>query len=280
MKMDIRKSCKNPIFIQYIVLFLLVLIVFAFADFYNLNNKCEKSYLLNTITNTAHELYNNIFMQDAEIYLSIQDINVNFNNCIYLDKISRTLVLTMQDKVVHFELNSNNANVDYNLVDMGKTIYIKQDNVDYIHLSTFCTFYDLIYYFDSDNNICIANSCANGTFNRGYVNFNSLSQNYSMHINTNEWEVQVILDDAYYETSNKYYTVNIYNDNLNYVGRILKKYIDVPKIERASEESDAFSDTFKSIIINNTDTQVDRRVDVNAISLIKLSSIDRKNKWY
>ena len=275
MKINIKEKFQNVVFVQYVVLFIVIVSLFVFADFDFLNKNVATLYVINTINNTKLEISNNIYMKDNEIYLSIEDINNNFNNSVYLDKMSRTIILTTEDEVVQFELNSTKASVNYKVNDMKTEVYIKHNNIDYINLHVLSNLYGFVVFVDSDNNVCISKEVLEGSFNKQYINFNSICENYVRHLNSTAWNVKVVLDKLYYTKTENYYTVIMYNDEASFIGKVLKKYIDVDIIQK-EEDTKVVDNKFNSVIVNNTDTALDKNVEINAINLIKLSSAEGK----
>ena len=277
MKINFKDILKNISLIQYTILLILIVITFAFADFNNLNKIDETRWIKNTVTDVVQKkIYpNDICIKNEEIYLNVENINNNFNNSVYIDKLSRTAILTMEDKIAQFGINSLTSMINYVSNNIEKPLYIRENNEDYINLRVISEFYGLNCCLDSEGNICIYTELLDATFTKAYVNFISLHNEYTLHLNTNSWKIKVILDTAYYSQDNKYYTIIANNDEKTIMGRVLKKFVDVPIISNNIEpEKENF--TFKSMIINNKDVSIDDKVDINLINLVKLISSDGK----
>lgn len=277
MKINFKDILKNISLIQYTILLILIVITFAFADFNNLNKIDETRWIKNTVTDVVQKkIYpNDICIKNEEIYLNVENINNNFNNSVYIDKLSRTAILTMEDKIAQFGINSLTSMINYVPNNLEKPVYIRENNEDYINLRVISEFYGLDCCLDSEGNICIYTELLDATFTKAYVNFISLHNEYTLHLNTNSWKIKVILDTAYYSQDNKYYTIIANNDEKTITGRVLKKFVDVPIISNNIEpEKENF--TFESMIINNKDVSIDDKVDINLINLVKLISSDGK----
>ena len=275
MEMESKVKFKNISLIQYVILFILIFVLFLFADFDNLNKITESTWINNSIANTMSEIQS-MHINDGQIYLSVVDINSNFNNSIYIDKISRIAILTLPDKVAHFYLNSSEAIINNVNTDIGKVTYIKVNNEDYINLDVIAKLHNVNYQVDNSNNICIFSKSIEAKVNKAYVNVLDSFKKYNLHLNLSKWNLNVILDEAYYLGKEKYYTVIANNDENIMMGHVLKKFINVQTLSLDNESSEQHNVEFKSMMINNVDKTLDDKVDVNLINLIKLSSSDGK----
>lgn len=278
MKINFKDILKNISLIQYTILLILIVITFALADFYNLNKITNKNWIKNTVTEAMQEITNpnDVYTKNEEIYLNVDSINNNFNDSVYLDKISRTAICTMEDKVMQFGMNSLVSTVNYVEINNEMPVYIKENNEDYINLEEISNFYGVNYHKDSAGNICIFTEIFDANFTKSYVNFKSVVGEYILHINTKEWEVKVIIDNAYYDNDSKYYTIIVYNDDISIIGQVLKKFIKVPIIQKEEQLPEVESTKFKSMIVNSTNTTLNLNVDINLINLVKLSSSEGK----
>lgn len=277
MKINFKDILKNISLIQYTILLISIVITFVLADFYNLNKIDEARWIKNTVTDVVQKKIepNDVCMKNEEIYLNVENINNNFNNSVYIDKLSRTAILTMEDKSAQFGINSLTSMVNYVSNNLEKPAYIRENNEDYINLKTITEFYGLYCCLDSEGNICIYKELLDAEFTKSYVNFMPLGNEYTLHLNTNSWEIKVILDTAYYLQDNKYYTIIVNNNDRCIIGQVLKKNVDVPIISNTIvPEKGNYS--FKSMIVNNNDLSIDDKVDINLINLIKLGSSDGK----
>ena len=275
MKMDSKVKFRNISLIQYLILAILIFVLFLFADFDNLNQVTKKTWIKNTITSTMSEIQS-MYINDGQIYLSVADINNNFNNSIYVDKISRIAILTLQDKVIHFYLNSSEAIINNVNINIEKVAYIKVNNEDYINLGVIAKLHNVNYQVDKSNNICFFSKSIEAKVNKAYVNILDSFKKINLHLNLSKWGLNIILDESYYSDKEKYYTVIARDDENIVVGHVLKKNINVQTLSLDNESLEQHNVQFKSMMVNNVDKTLDDNVDVNLINLIKLASSDGK----
>lgn len=144
---------------------IIVIIVIIIAIIVMIKNNKEKEYnifnnksqIILDNENITNNLQNNLIFDDGKIYLSVEDIKKYFDESIYKEDSTNTLITIGNNKVVALKENSNIVLVNGSTIQENNVL-INKEGIDYLSISYLATIYNYDINYITETNIIVLNS--------------------------------------------------------------------------------------------------------------------------
>ena len=241
-----KKHYKNKR-INYKILFILILIciIIAFSKTIMNNNNNIYNYKIQIILdneNITNKIQNKIYNENKKIYLSVEDIKSFFDDSIYVEEYSNTLITIGNNKVVAIKENDDSFLVNSSIIKENN-VWIKKDDIDYLSISDIAYIYNYESNYITETNILLLNS----------LNKKSVKANVKNKINLKEKPKLISKIVLTIPKGDEIYLINEYGKYTKVRTKYgIIGYIKNSKIENKTTEREDYSIEKNKLSLDNT----------------------------
>jgi len=269
-KIMIKEYIKR--YVYYLIIFVITNILFVCLSYEKLN---QYSKLISfNVNNKKYDLQNEIVInENKDIYMSYSDIQQFLDSDLYIDKISRKIILTSHTGVRKYELNTTKRQVNFSDEIVESAIYVKNKGIDYLLLEEIADMYNNQIVFNDKLNTLDLESQDKviGTlkFDRTFGYLEKKHKNTRLIIA--EDKVEIIKNDDFYDKENEFYTAVINKNDEKLVIFILKNDI---RLEAEDNNSiiQSVNTKFYTFFFNEENTNLDKVTNGVVLGGLKLIS--------
>ena len=152
-----KKSIKKYKVIFAVVFMIVIVLIIK-------NSKVKEDSIFNSKTqiildneNITNNLKESLILDDKKIYLSVEDIKKFFDESIYKEDSTNTLITIGNNKVVALTENTNTVLVNGSTIQENN-VFINKDGIDYLSISYLATIYNYDLNYIEKTNILVLDS--------------------------------------------------------------------------------------------------------------------------
>lgn len=152
-----KKSIKKYKVIFAVVFMIVIVLIIK-------NSKVKEDSIFNSKTqiildneNITNNLKESLILDDKKIYLSVEDIKKFFDESIYKEDSTNTLITIGNNKVVALKENTNTVLVNGSTIQENN-VFINKDGIDYLSISYLATIYNYDLNYIEKTNILVLDS--------------------------------------------------------------------------------------------------------------------------
>lgn len=156
------KNKKKDFIKKYKMIFVIVIFIAIILMIYNNKEKQynifnKKTQIILDNENITNNLKDNLILEDGKVYLSIGDIKTFFDESIYKEDLTNTLITIGNNKVVAIKENSNMLLINGSTIQENNVL-INKEGIDYLSISYLATIYNYDINYITKTNIIVLNS--------------------------------------------------------------------------------------------------------------------------
>lgn len=251
-------------YMYYAVMLVITIVLFISVSYENLNNINLNIFKVN---GKEIELKNELYINE-KIYMSYEDIQSFLGDDVYIDKISRKIIVTSKISVRKYELNSKEKQVNFEYIDTQLPIYIKYNGKDYLLLEEIADMYNYDVILNDINGLELVlkdKITATLKSNREYG-----------YLQKDKKNTRVVLDNSNVEVINneqsKYYTIVEDINGVTSVIYVLKNDVNIQENIEKNEET--LTTDFLTIFYNGNIEQTDNFTNAVILDGLKIRGKD------
>lgn len=262
---------KNYIkrFVYYVMLLIITCILFTIVSYEKLNKESELNSF--NVNNNCISLKNNLHI-DEKIYMSFEDTQSFLGNDVYVDRISRKIIVTSKDSISKYELNTAKKQINFEVQDTGKAIYIKQDGKDYLLLEEIANMYNYQLIFNTKLNTLdlVRKDKVQATINCNRVYGYLDKYNKNTRIILEDRNIEITKNEEFVDKNCIYYTAIIQQDGIEQVIYVLKK--DITITDSVDNQTDVLDSKFYTLFFNEDTQNIDNVTNAVILEGLRLTS--------
>jgi len=263
----IKKYIKG--YAYYVTLLVITCILFTNVSYETLNkeNKLNSFNVNNNAINLKNELY-----IDEEIYMSYEDIQSILGNDVYVDKISRKIIVTSKDNIRKYELNTTKKQSNFVVEDTGKAIYIKKNEKDYLLLEEIANMYNYQLVFNTKLNSLnlVTQDKVIGVLNSNRVYGYLEKSDKNTRVILTDYNIEIVKNEEFVDKNCIYYTAIMQKDEVEQVVYVLKK--DITITDNEDNVNDIVNSKFYTMFFTEDSKSIDQATNAIVLEGLRITS--------
>lgn len=272
----ILERVKKVLVKKYSYTLVLILVIFILLGVVNYTsiNRFSGSIKINVFGKML-ELKDEVLNQNDDVYISLEDLESNFENNVYYDKISRKIIITTIDKVIKLKKDEASISVNYEEVEVFHPVVISYTDKLYCGIKTLADIFGKeLFMLEEQKLVYITeNDYIKGTTNENRVElYDRYKDKQVLGMLDKNTEIEIEVDDKLVGNS-KWINVKITKGAESILTRVQKSKINYEyNSKNIVGQSEEKTDKDKDIVLV-AGNKISTSSDVNNITAVTIDTL-------